>query len=732
MKNISILKIVIIFLMATQIGWGSSLSLSAIEQYAKTLPEFPPNESDNYLNPDYRQFQKSITPGLWEKLLNHLRGKQPFWTKELLMQSMETVLHESPYVNKELIYLTLKPGDQLVVWGELHGAFHSLLRSLNQLKADGFIDDSLKIKKPTVKLIFMGGIIDRSAYSLETLMLVLTLMLNNPKQVIYMRGSHENQQNWLNYDFKREIAVRLNVKGIHDPFVIRISKFFDALPTKIFAKVAQPPYRYLVFNSLYTTPASDLLKINPEIDALLFAQSRSHFYQSTQGLNFLPPEQGIPTWTLFSSPSISFQKLYHFYNDNFSIINIGPTILSSTITLHSRDVRLKSTNFKRETFQIASSQPLKKGEHPEVSWLDLTLASPLDLTGSLRILGQRIRAGIDLRVRKLNREGGINGKLLKIYFENDHNIPSKTLKVAEALIKRSTNPILLDTLGTATTVALLPLIEARKLLVLFPFTGNITLRNQDFTNLVHFRPSNEREIRALIKYAKEKLLKQRFAIFYSDTLDEQKFDIAKKMLEDEYKVPSNTICKASYPQGTINVDSAVNAIKQCSPDVIILLSSYDAGKELVKKIGVAFLKDVTLMGYSYLTDIFRDFVGQSENAQQQGKGLEFMLSRVVPDPKHDQSDIVKEYRKEMDRVYPSARYDVDSLEGYIDASILIDVLKKLEPPYTMDKIIHEIESMKSYPFHGLTLNFDPATRALSKEVWIDTCQKHWIPIASEK
>lgn len=732
MKNIPIIKIVAILFMVTQIGWGSPLTLSAIDQYAQTLNEYPPNENHDWLSPDYSQYQQKITPGFWGSLFNRLKGKKPFCTKDSLTHGVEKVLQVSPYVNKDLVYLSVKPGDQFIVWGDLHGAFHSLIRSLKQLKADGVIDDSLKIKNPNVKFIFMGCIIDRSAYSTETLMLVLTLMLNNPQQVIYMRGSHENHQDWLNYDFKRELSVRLRVKSINDPFVLLISKFFAALPTMIFAKLPQAPYRYLVFNSLYDTPTSDLLKINPEIDVLFQAQSRSHVYQTTKGLNLLPQEAGIPTWTLFSSPSLSFQNLYHFYNDNFSIIDVGPTILNSTVTLNKHDVRSKSPNYEKNTFQIASGQPLKKGEHPEVSWLDLTLASPLDLTESFRILGQRIRAGIDLRVRQLNREGGINGKLLKVYFDNDRNIPSETVREAEELLKKSKNPILLTTLGTSTTVALLPLIEAHKILLLFPYTGDLALRKQDLTNLVHYRPSFQREIRALVKYAKENLLKQNFAIFYSDSGGEQKFEIAKKMLQEKYNVPSNAICAAPYPEGTINVDKAAEAIKACNPDVIILLSSYDAGKELVKKLGVAFLKNITLMGYSYLTDRFRDFVGKVDDAEHQGKGLEFIISRVVPDPNHDLSEIVKDYRAEIDRVYPSARYDADSLEGYINVSILIDVLQKVEPPYTMDKIIHEIESMKSYSFHGLTLNFDPATRELSKQVWIDTGQKHWISVNSDE
>lgn len=733
MQKIAFLKILFILCIVTHCAWGNGPTLSSIEQYAQTLSESPASDTDNFLNPDYTHHLQEIVPGFWEGLLDRIRGTHSFWTKGSLNSALEIALQKSPFMNKDLVYLSLKTGDQLIVWGDIHGTFHSLIRCLKKLKEDGILDNDLKLRKENVKLIFMGNIIDRSAYSIDTLMLVLTLMNQNPQQVIYMRASHENNENWLNYDFKREIAVRLGVASVTDPFVRLFNKFCAALPSQIFANLSQDPDHYLVFNSLYNTSISALLKIKPTIDILFTAQSRSNTYQTTEGLDLLPPEQGIPTWTLFSSPSRSFQKLYKFYNDSFTIITIGDAVSSSYITLYQHDVRTKSPTFIQQNYQIASGELLAKGEYKNISWLDLPLGSPIDLTETSRILGQRLRVGMDLRFRKLNREGGINGKMIRVYYENDHYLPSKTLKIATDLIEKYSKPILLSTLGTQTTLALLPVIQDHKLLLMFPYTGDSLLRKPDLTNILHYRPSYDREINALIKYAKDKLLKQRFAIFYLESSGEQsRFSIAKDILQKNYDVPDSAICSAAYQRGTINIDKAAESIKNCNPDAIILISSFDAAKALVNKLGVAFLKNVTLLGYSFLSDRFRDFVSQNDDPQQPGKGLEFIISRVIPNPNEDQSEIVKEYREEIKRIYPGARYDVDSLEGYINASILIDVLQKMDPPYSTDKIIQAIEAMKSYSFKGLILNFDPETRELSKQVWIDSGEKHWLPVDFEE
>ena len=69
--------------------------------------------------------------------------------------------------------------------------------------------------------------------------------------------------------------------------------------------------------------------------------------------------------------------------------------------------------------------------------------------------------------------------------------------------------------------------------------------------------------------------------------------------------------------------------------------------------------------------------------------------------------------------------DVSTLEGYISASILIDILKKINGLITKEAIIAQAEQIKDYSLKGLELNFDEMTRELSKFLWLDTGKKKW-------
>jgi hypothetical protein len=70
-----------------------------------------------------------------------------------------------------------------------------------------------------------------------------------------------------------------------------------------------------------------------------------------------------------------------------------------------------------------------------------------------------------------------------------------------------------------------------------------------------------------------------------------------------------------------------------------------------------------------------------------------------------------------------------TFEGFINSSILAMSLENIEPPFTKEKILAELESIRNLNFKGLKLNFNPETRELSNHVWIDTGHGHWVDVS---
>lgn len=97
------------------------------------------------------------------------------------------------------------PTPHLLVVGDLHGSFHAMVRLLREWRTKGLVSDNLKLD-PAYMLVFTGDLIDRSFYSLETLLIACKLKINNEDRVFLLNGNHEDKETWERYGFRRELA----------------------------------------------------------------------------------------------------------------------------------------------------------------------------------------------------------------------------------------------------------------------------------------------------------------------------------------------------------------------------------------------------------------------------------------------------------------------------------------------------------------------------------------------
>src|SRR5207237_2755839 len=111
---------------------------------------------------------------------------------------------------------------------------------------------------------------------------------------------------------------------------------------------------------------------------------------------------------------------------------------------------------------------------------------------------------------------------------------------------------------------------------------------------------------------------------------------------------------------------------------------------------------------------------------KRSRGIKIITSSVVPDPETSKLKIVEEYRADMAKYAPNKALSVFSLEGYINAALLAECTKSVQFPFTSQKILQSIENIKNVRFKDFVLNFNPVTRTLSNQVWIDTGEgKEW-------
>ena len=85
--------------------------------------------------------------------------------------------------------------DPITIVGDLHGQFYDFLKLL---------EPDVGGNSETTKYVFLGDYVDRGNFSIEVLLLVLSMKVNRPKQVIMLRGNHECRQLTSYFNFRTE------------------------------------------------------------------------------------------------------------------------------------------------------------------------------------------------------------------------------------------------------------------------------------------------------------------------------------------------------------------------------------------------------------------------------------------------------------------------------------------------------------------------------------------------
>ena len=704
-----IVHILFFILAINTISLGAFDNLSEVQEYAQRLTENQPLENKNILYPRFTQYNAQMAPSFLSRSLMRLGLYNPVWSPYALEQAVLLGIDHLKKNKGATRKLSVFKNAECIIVGPLFGAFHSLVRILSELQRLSYLDENLLLKKKNTYLIFNGDAIDRSPHTLETLTLILNLLNKNPEQVVYIRGQNEHQQFGLDRGLKYQLEERAEFLPTLKSLLV---KLFDLLPLQVDIKQGKENKVIRVRNF-----HNEKMVYDKDLQGLITAENRVISYAFHPGLILQEPLFNTTVWSVFSSPLELYQKHFDFTYDAFAALTIADPIARSTIALYNQVASSKEPFKRSAVYSIITAQELTSqiDTRVELTPADtITLGSTMDLSRVNKGRGFAARAGLSAAVNRINREGGVHNKLVRIFIADDEY--SGTL--ARAAIENFINdvgPVIISPLGSPTLAASLDLIKEKKIYVLFPFSGSNLFRDQSFTNIINFRASYESEAEALVYYANRKLLGKDFALFYQDdTYGETALKGAEQMLK---KLGIPKWLNVSYQTNTVQVDKAVEKIKAANPDVIALFSLPPATIELIKRLGVEFLSGKKLLALSPLgNNAFKLFLDSI--------GIKVTIAQAVPNPQQSNLPLVKEYREEIVKL--GRPPDTYSLEGYIAASLVSDILKKIPGPITMDSVKEVIENIKNYNFKGLTLNYNPANRQLSNDLWIETTTGEWV------
>jgi branched-chain amino acid transport system substrate-binding protein len=320
---------------------------------------------------------------------------------------------------------------------------------------------------------------------------------------------------------------------------------------------------------------------------------------------------------------------------------------------------------------------------PGVTDKEILIGSCSALEGPSQALGTETIAGAKAYLSLVNDEGGVNGRRLKLIAYDDSYDPAKTQACFDRLMNDRVFALGFF-VGTPTAVKYVPLAEDAKVPLVGLFTGAQTLYTPLRHWVVNVRASYYDETREQIDGLWSKLAFRKVGVIYpEDAFGTTVLQGVKEALRVHGGEP---VAVASYERQTPNVSGAIDLVRSAEPQAVVLVGPPNTVAPILKQAHAKGWKPL------FLTV---SFVGTDELIKQAGQDAEGMvITQVVPPYYLTDLKGVALYRRTLAKYAPASQPSFVSLEGFIDARVLVEGLKRAGKEPTREGLIRGIESIR--------------------------------------
>ena len=322
---------------------------------------------------------------------------------------------------------------------------------------------------------------------------------------------------------------------------------------------------------------------------------------------------------------------------------------------------------------------------PGVTEREVVIGSCSALEGPSQCARQQTVAGAKAYFSLMNDEGGVHGRKLRLIAYDDSYDPAKTQGCFDKLMADKVFALGFF-VGTPTAVKYLPLAEENKIPLVGLFTGAQILYTPLRHWVINVRASYFDETREQIDGMWNALGYKKIGVIYpDDAFGSAVLDGVKEALKAHEAEPSGV---ASYQRQTAKVDAAIASVRAANPQAVVVVGPPNTVAPIVKQAHAVGWKPL------FLTV---SFVGTEELIAHAGDDADGMVvTQVVPPYYLTDLKNVALYRRALSQYAPSERPNFISLEGFVDAMVLVEGLKRAGKDLTRDGLIRGIESVHQF------------------------------------
>ena len=301
--------------------------------------------------------------------------------------------------------------------------------------------------------------------------------------------------------------------------------------------------------------------------------------------------------------------------------------------------------------------------------------------------------------KKINAEGGINGRKIKFISYDDAYSPPKAVEQARKLVEGDEVLFIFNPLGTPSNSAIQKYMNEKKVPQLFIQTGTTKWNDpKQFPWTMGWPPSYQSEGRIYAKYILKERPTGKIGILYQN--DDYGKDYVKGIRDGlGAKAASMIVGEESYETTTPTIDSHVVALKSEGADIFISVTTPKFAAQSIKKVAELGWKPLFIL----------NSVGTSTGTVMRPAGFEngqniisATYQKDPTDPQWKDDAGIKNFDAFLMKYFPEGnREDLLLMTGYNVAQTMVHVLKKCGDDLTRANIMKQAASIKSLQLEGL-------------------------------
>jgi ABC-type branched-subunit amino acid transport system substrate-binding protein len=353
-----------------------------------------------------------------------------------------------------------------------------------------------------------------------------------------------------------------------------------------------------------------------------------------------------------------------------------------------------------------ASQTVVQETRTGVTDSEILVGSSAALGGHVSFLGTQYLHGSMAYINEINKNGGVHGREVKIISYDDQYDPPITVRNTQKLVNEDGVFALFDYVGTPTSAKIIDIVYEARIPALGFLTGAETLRTPYRPYMFHVRDSYYAEAEGAVAYFVDKLGFTQIGVVYQEddfglaVLSGVQLAMASRNLEP--------VVTATFERGTMDVEKALRSIKAKNVEAVILVGTYSPLTEFIRMCCeqefMPYFHTVSFVG----PEIFGKMLIDVHNFSTHPNDLEkVIVTQVVPSPFDASLPGIQEYLDLFKRYYPDDEPRFVSLEGFINAKVLVKALEDAGRDLTRQNFIAALEELKNFDIGiGKNITYD--------------------------